>query len=75
MRVTRKRIEIPDKCGNFCPNFRYYGYEFPMQYQGDDCYRCPIMNCSKDEDGICLLEPEHYREELLETFLEWWDEF
>jgi len=75
MKVSPEQIEIPDECGDFCPHFRHYGYRFPTQYQGDDCFRCPVMNCQKEEDGFSILEPEEFRADLAKTYVEWWDAY
>jgi len=40
-------------------------------YQGNFCSRCPVFNCSKDEDGFCLLEAEDYRADWAQEFYSW----
>jgi hypothetical protein len=51
------KIEVPDECPKNC---KYRGEPF---YQGNACSRCPIFNCKRDDEGICLIEPEDYRED------------
>lgn len=72
MKISQVGIEVPDDCGDFCPVFRRYGYRYPLQQQGDNCYRCPIMNCRATEDGTRLMEPSHYRADLAESYTRWW---
>lgn len=55
-------VEIPDKCPEGCR------FKQEAMYQGNTCSRCPIFNCSKDDEGFCLVEPEDYRHEWA---LEW----
>ena len=46
---------LPDVCPESCQ------YRQMPQGQGGPCQRCPVFNCSPDDDGFRLLEPEDYR--------------
>ena len=48
---------FPDKCPKNCL------YKQESFSQGSMCTRCPILNCKKDKDGFCLIEPEDYRKD------------
>lgn len=72
MKVSKENIEVPNECGDFCPSFRKFGYKFPMRFKGDVCYTCPIMNCTKDDEGFCIIDPEDFRVDLAESYIEWW---
>jgi hypothetical protein len=67
MLIGKNKIQIPDNCPVNCPV-----RDEPF-YQGNLCSRCPIFNCSSDEDGFCLIEPEDYREDWAEDFKKWFD--
>jgi hypothetical protein len=64
---SRLQFECPDNCPKNCEfinEFREFG-------QSSICVRCPQFNCSKDNEGFCLIEPSHYRDDWGEE----WDLF
>ena len=65
--VSEDKIEFPDTCPQECPE-----RQTPF-YQGCTCHRCPVFCCSKDDEGICLIEPEGYNPEFAKEFKSWFD--
>lgn len=51
------KFTVPDACPKDC-SLRPTSF-----YQGCICMRCPVLCCKKDENGICLIEPEDFRED------------
>jgi hypothetical protein len=49
------------------------GYKDGPFQQGDSCSRCPLFNCSK-EDDFCLIEPEDYRDDWAEEWVKYFNE-
>ena len=62
------KYEVPDNCDG-CPRLD------SAMYQGDDCCRCPVLNCRLTPylDGTLfrLVEPEDYREDWAEIYHKW----
>ena len=67
MIVSHAKIEFPDTCPGDCPERQ------TVFFQGNTCYRCPVLNCAKDENGFCLVEPEGYNPEFAREFKSWFD--
>lgn len=67
MLASYKNIEIPKSCPKNCP-----AKNEPF-YQGNLCSRCPVLCCSKDKDGFCVIEPEDYRPDWAEDFKDWFE--
>lgn len=62
------KYEVPDSC-NGCSMLG------KAMYQGDDCCRCPVLNCrmtpGPDGEPFCLVYPDDYREDWAEAYHEW----
>jgi len=61
MKIANK-IEIPDECPENC---KFKGESF---YQGSMCSRCPVFCCVVDDNGFCLIDAPHYREDWAQEF-------
>jgi len=59
------KYDVPDECPEKC------ALRPDTFYQGCICTRCPVLICKKDEDGLCLVGEEDFREDWAEE----WERF
>ena len=69
MFIGKKRIHVPDKCGDFCP---HYGNPIDMSAP---CFRCPIFNCRKLENDFMgatpMVLPENFDSDTAQDYVDW----
>jgi len=77
--VSADKIDVPDRCGDFCPRWcDQQNGEAPAFDQGDVCCRCPIFNCQETDgtdDGFGkfrLVEPEDFNADIALAYKDWW---
>jgi hypothetical protein len=65
--IIAGKYEVPDHCPKDCQFIE----ERKSISMSSVCFRCPVFNCGKTSDGICMIDAEDFREDWAAE----WEEF